>query len=59
VIFDKPEIKPLNAILTELQTFHDAIVNDTTPAVTINDGYQALDVAHRIMDKLSMNPSNL
>jgi predicted dehydrogenase len=59
VIFHKPEIKELNAILTELATFHDAIVNDTTPAVTINDGYQALDVAHRIMDKLNMNPSNL
>ena len=59
VIFDKPEVEPLNAILTELQTFHDAIANDTMPPVTINDGYNALDVAHRIIDKLSINPSNL
>lgn len=59
VIFDKPDVEPLNAILTELQTFHDAIANDTTPPVTINDGYNALDVAHRIIDKLSINPSNL
>jgi len=59
VIFDKPEVESLNAILTELQTFHDAIVNDTTPPVTINDGYNALDVAHRIIDKLNINPSNL
>ncbi len=59
VIFDKPEIEPLNAIKKELESFHDAIVNDTVPPVTINDGYLALDVAHRIIEKLNMNPSNL
>jgi len=59
VIFDNPEIEPLNAIQRELETFHDAIVNDTVPPVTINDGYHALDVAHRIIEKLNMNPSNL
>ena len=59
IIFDKPDVHPLNAIKTELETFHDAIVNDTTPPVTINDGYNALDVAHRIIEKLNMNPSNL
>jgi len=59
VIFDKPEVSPLNAIKAELETFHDAIVNDTVPAVTINDGYHALEVAHRIIEKLNMNPSNL
>lgn len=59
IIFDKPEVNPLNAIMTELETFHDAIVNDTTPPVTINDGYNALKVAHQIIEKLNMNPSNL
>ncbi|RLD51395.1 MAG: gfo/Idh/MocA family oxidoreductase, partial [Bacteroidetes bacterium] len=59
VIFDKPEVEPLNAIKKELESFHDAIVNDTVPPVTINDGYLALDVAHRIIEKLNMNPSNL
>lgn len=59
IIFDKPDVHPLNAIKTELETFHDAIINDTTPEVTINDGYNALDVAHRIIEKLNMNPSNL
>jgi predicted dehydrogenase len=59
VIFDKPEVTQINAIKEELQTFCDAIINDTTPAVTINDGYQALEVAHKIIEKLSMNPSNL
>lgn len=59
VIFDKPEVKPINAIQRELETFYEAIVNDTTPPVTINDGYQALEVAHKVIDKLSLNPSNL
>ena len=59
VIFDKPDVEASNAIQEELASFHDAIVNDTVPAVTINDGYQALEVAHRIIEKLNMNPSNL
>ncbi|MDT8392416.1 MAG: Gfo/Idh/MocA family oxidoreductase [Bacteroidales bacterium] len=59
VIFEKPEVKPVNAIKRELETFYEAIVNDTTPPVTINDGYHALEVAHKIIEKLSLNPSNL
>jgi predicted dehydrogenase len=59
VIFDKPEIEPSNAIQRELETFYDAIVNDSVPVVTINDGYNALEVAHQVIEKLSMNPSNL
>ncbi|MCK4569587.1 MAG: Gfo/Idh/MocA family oxidoreductase [Bacteroidales bacterium] len=59
VIFDKPEVEPLNAIKRELETFHDAIVNDSVPPVTINDGYNALEVAHKIIEKLNINPSNL
>lgn len=52
IIFDKPEISPSNAIKEELSTFHDAIVNDTTPIVTLEDGTLALEVALKIMDKL-------
>lgn len=59
VIFEKPEVTPVNAIKRELETFYEAIVNDTTPPVTINDGYHALEVAHKIIEKLSRNPSNL
>ena len=59
IIFEKPEVQPLNAIKTELESFYEAIIKDSTPQVTINDAYSALDVAHRIIDKLNMNPSNL
>lgn len=58
IMFDKPEIKPINAILTELESFADAIINNTIPSVTINDGYAALNLAHRIIEKMN-NSSNL
>jgi len=58
ILFDKPEITPINAILTELESFADAIDNNTTPPVTINDGYAALDLAYRIIEKMN-NAANL
>lgn len=56
IIFDKPEIKPINAIKTELESFAHAIKYNQTPLVSIEDGYAALDLAYKIMDK--MNYSN-
>jgi predicted dehydrogenase len=52
IIMEKPEVLPSNAILTELESFADAILHNTTPPVTINDGYQALDLAYRIIEKM-------
>jgi predicted dehydrogenase len=48
-----PEVQPLNAIQTELQCFATAILKNTLPSVTINDGYNALDIAYRIMEKMN------
>lgn len=45
-----PEIKPVNAIQMELETFHDCIVDDTTPYVSLEDGIRALDLAFKIMN---------
>jgi len=55
IIFDKPEVTSGNAIRAELESFHYAIVNNTLPPVTINDGYSALDVAHKIMEKIQQS----
>lgn len=55
ILFDKPEISEINAIQTELFSFYEAIANDTTPSVTIDDGYNALAVAYEIIDKLAIN----
>jgi len=54
IFFEKPDINPSNAIKTELETFYSSIVNNTTPTVTIIDGHNALDVAHKILDKLNL-----
>jgi predicted dehydrogenase len=58
ILFDKPEITNINAIQTELESFADAIINNTPPPVTINDGYAALDLAYRIIEKMK-NASNV
>jgi hypothetical protein len=59
ILFDKPAIKPTNAIITELESFYSAIINNTTPSVTINDGYSALELAHKIIEKINQTPTNL
>lgn len=57
ILFDKPDIEPTNAIKEELSTFHDAIVNDTVPIVPLEDGYLALEVAQKIVEKLKASTS--
>ena len=50
IYFDNPKVESNNAILDELETFADAINNNTTPIVTLEDGTEALRIAHRIID---------
>ncbi len=52
IYIERPEIIPANAIQSELESFADAIIDNTTPPVTINDGYNALDLAYRIIAKM-------
>jgi predicted dehydrogenase len=52
IVFEKPQIPELNAIKEELFTFHQAVTQNTRPIVSIEDGYHALEVAHRILEKL-------
>lgn len=59
IIIDRPEVKSLNAIKTELESFCTAIINNTEPPVTINDGVNALDVAHQIMQKINQSLAKL
>jgi predicted dehydrogenase len=51
IYFDNPEIPTSNAILDELETFADAINNNTKPIVTLHDGTEALRVANMIIDQ--------
>ena len=50
-----PETKPVNAIKEELTSFADAIINNKQTAVTEIDGFLAMEVAHKILDKISTN----
>lgn len=50
IYFDNPEVHNNNAILDELNTFADAINNNTKPIVTLEDGTEALRIAHEIIN---------
>lgn len=54
IYFENPKPEPTNAIKMELEQFCSSITNDTIPEVTLNDGYRALDVAIKIIEKLKM-----
>ena len=49
IYFDNPKVSNNNAILDELETFADAINNNTTPIVTLEQGTEALRVALQII----------
>ncbi len=50
IYFENPDIENNNAILDELETFADAINNNSKPIVTLKHGTEALIVAQRIID---------
>ena len=50
IYYNNPSVVQNNAILDELETFADAINNNTTPIVTLEDGTEALRVAHQIIN---------
>ncbi len=54
IYFESPEVANSNAIKAELETFANAINDRTEPMVTIEDGYNALDVAHQIIEKVKL-----
>ena len=49
IYYDNPSVSPNNAILDELETFADAITNDTTPIVTLEQGAKALKIAKEVI----------
>ncbi len=51
----QPEVTPTNAIKMELAEFVNAIVEDKPVRVSVYDGYQAMDVAHQILKKMSLH----
>ncbi|GLB49736.1 oxidoreductase [Neptunitalea sp. Y10] len=55
IYFENPDIEANNAILDELETFADAIENNTTPIVSLQQGTEALRVAKEIIKAFDNN----
>ena len=56
---DQPDSGPVNAIQLELERLAQSITAGTPPDVTIEDGYRALELAHRISDAVAEAASRL
>jgi predicted dehydrogenase len=53
--FDRPEILPINSIKMELELFIEAILHDKETPVTMLDGFNAMNVAYQILDRIEKN----
>lgn len=56
LVIINPVAEPVNAIKEELQSFVDAINENKNTAVNEIDGYLAMEVAHRILEKINNVP---
>ncbi len=50
IYFETPKVKQNNAILDELNSFAEAIYNNSVPVVSLAQGTENLRVAHQIID---------
>ncbi len=50
--FERPDVLPINSIKMELELFYESIANDIEPPVTLTDGYNALNIAYQIIEKI-------
>lgn len=55
IFFERPDTTPVNAIKSELETFYEAVTTNTIPAVTIIDGFNALDLAYKVINKMNIS----
>jgi predicted dehydrogenase len=52
IYFDSPKIEENNAIKMELELFAKSIMTQSPVAVSVEDGYNALHVAHLVVEKM-------
>lgn len=53
ILFENPEVDAINSIQRELELFHDAIHYNQNPVVSVQDGYDAMNIAYQIMEKIN------
>lgn len=54
IIYEQPEIKKINALKYELESFSRAVTDNARPIVNGEDGRLALEVAQQIMNKIQI-----
>ena len=54
-----PRIEQVNAIKMELEAFADSILHNKRPVVSIEDGYEALKLAHQIIGEMERRKESL
>jgi hypothetical protein len=54
IYFENPSVTPHNAIKVELESFANAINKNTNPLVSLDDGFKALSVAYKIIEKMKL-----
>ena len=59
ITFQIPEAQPINAIKTDLESFYGAIVHNTTPTVSIDDGINVLKLAYRILEAVEKSSAKV
>lgn len=57
ILIDKPDLQEVNAIKEELIAFHEAIITNQIPKVSVENGYEAMEVAYEILQKLEKSNS--
>ena len=55
IYFSNPELKPVNSIIEEHNDFAKSIINKSLPLVSFRDGFNALELANKIINKVNGN----
>jgi predicted dehydrogenase len=55
IVYEQPEVKDVNALKYELESFVAAVREKKQPVVSGIDGRLALDVAQRIMNSIQVH----
>jgi len=50
--FENPESEPINSIQCELELFEKSITSNLPTEVSVEDGYNAMNIAYQIMEKI-------
>ena len=55
IYYSNPKLKPVNSIIEEHNNFAKSIINKSSPLVSFKDGFNALELAIKIINKVDGN----